>query len=92
MKEKRLRFYQRWIDHNSHNNRNILRTKSGKCKTTKGIHGHDGYHEASWWHLWRSISERLCSLQKMDQRVIQQQNFMAPKGNKIYTTLNADPF
>ena len=61
-------------DHNSHNNHN----KGGKCKSTKGIHGCHGYHETCWWHLWRGISERLCSLQKMDQQVIQQQNFMAP--------------
>ena len=22
-----------------------------------------------WWNLWRGVGERLCSLQKMDQRV-----------------------
>ena len=30
-------FCQRRIDHNSHDDRNILRTKGGKCKTTKGV-------------------------------------------------------
>ena len=30
-------FCQRRIDHNSHHDRNILRTKGGKCKTTKGV-------------------------------------------------------
>ena len=29
---------------------------------------------------------------KMYQPVIQQQNFLAPKGNKIYKTPNSDPF
>ena len=37
------------------------------------------------------VNIRFCSLQKMDQKVIQQKNFMAPKGNKINTPLNADP-
>ena len=30
-------FYQRRIDHNSHHIRNILRTKDGKFKTSKGV-------------------------------------------------------
>ena len=37
--KKHWRFYQRQIDHNSHHDRNILRTKGGKRKTTKGVAG-----------------------------------------------------
>ena len=44
-KKKRWRLYQRRIDHNSHHDGNILRTKSGKRKATKGISGCDEYHE-----------------------------------------------
>ena len=35
------------------------------------------YRKTYRWDLWRSISERLCSLQEMDQQVIQQKNFLA---------------
>ena len=36
-KKKNLRFYQRRIDHNHNHDRNILRAKGGKHKTTKGV-------------------------------------------------------
>ena len=35
MEKKYSRLYQRRIHHNSHHNRNILRTKGDKRKTTK---------------------------------------------------------
>ena len=82
-KKKRWRLYQGRIDHNSHHNRNILRTKSGKRKTSKGVPGCHGYHETSWWNSGWCPCQGLCSLQTMDQGVIQQQNFMAHRGNKI---------
>ena len=47
--KERWRFYQRQIDHNSHHDRNILRTKDGNRKATKGFPGCYGYHETCWW-------------------------------------------
>ena len=81
--KKLRRFYQRRIDQNSHHDRNILRTKDGKRKTTKGVPGCHWYHETCRWNNRWCPCQVLCSLQKQDQRVIQQQNLMAPKGNKI---------
>ena len=81
--KKRWRFCQRRIDHNSHHNRNILRTKGGKCKTTKGVPGCYGYHEICWWNSGWCLCQRLCSLHKMDQRVIRQTFYGLLKGNKI---------
>ena len=49
----------------------FFRAKGGKRKTAKGIPGCHGYHKTCWWNLWRGIDDRLCSLQKMDQRMIQ---------------------
>ena len=76
---KRWRFYQRQIDHNSHHDRNILRTKGGKRKTTKGVPVCYGYHETCAW----CPCQRLYSLQKMYQRGIQQTFYGSRKGNKI---------
>ena len=59
-------------DYNNWGHRNIFRIKSSKCKTAKNIPRYHGYHKTCRWNLWRSAGERLCSLQKMDQRVIQQ--------------------
>ena len=53
---------------------NILRTKGAKRKTTKGVSGCYGYHETCWWNCGWCPCQRICSLQKMDQRVIQQKN------------------
>ena len=36
-----------------------------------------GYHKTYRFDLWRGVCKRLCSLQEMDQGVIQQQNFIA---------------
>ena len=88
MKKKHWRFYQRRIDHH----RNILRTKGGKCKTTKGVPGCHGYHETCRWNSGWCPCQGLCSLQKIDRRAIQQSNFLAPSGNKITQRQNADPF
>ena len=77
MEKKHLRFYQIRIDDNHHHDRNILHTKGGKPKTTKGAPRCHGYHKICWWSSGWCPCQRLCSLQKMDQRVIQQQNFMA---------------
>ena len=57
------------MDHNHRGRCNIFRFKSGKCKTTKGIFRPHGFTETSWWDLRRCAGEKLCSLQKMDQRV-----------------------
>ena len=46
--------------------------KSGKCKTAKGIPRCHGYHKTCPWNLWESVGKRLCSLQEIDQRVMQQ--------------------
>ena len=46
---------------------NILRVKSGKGKTTKGISRCYGFTKTYWWDLRRRAGERLCSLQKMDR-------------------------
>ena len=73
-KKKHCKFCQRQIDHKSHRDQNIPHTKGGKCKTAKGI---PGCHETCWWNSGGCPCQRLCSLQKMDQGVIQQQNFMA---------------
>ena len=73
--KKRLRLYQRWTDHNCHNHRNIFRTNGGKGKTAKNISRFHGYHKTCRWNMWRGPGERLCSLEKMDQRVI---NDIAP--------------
>ena len=72
MKKKRRRLYQRWMDHDSHHEPNIARTKGDKRKTTKGVPGCHGYHETCWWNSGWYPCQGLCSLQKMDQRVIQQ--------------------
>ena len=40
-------------------------------KAVNDIPGCYEYHETCWWTMWRGIGERLYSLQKMDQRVIQ---------------------
>ena len=72
MKKKRRRLYQRWMDHDSHHEPNIARTKGDKRKTTKGVPGCQGYHETCWWNSGWYPCQGLCSLQKMDQRVIQQ--------------------
>ena len=70
--KKYLRLYQGQIDDNCHHDRNILRTTGGKRKTTKGIPGCYGYHETCWWNSGWCSCQRLCSPQKMDQRVMQQ--------------------
>ena len=62
----------RWTDYNHPGYQNTFQVKGGKRKTTKGVSRCHGYHENCWWNLWRGAGERLCSLQKMDQRVIQQ--------------------
>ena len=54
--------YQRRIDHNSHHDQNILSAKGSNRKTTKGVSGGNGYHEACRWNLWRGVGERLWSL------------------------------
>ena len=41
-------------------------------KTTKDVPRFYGYHETCWWNSGWCPCQRLCSLQKMDQRVIQQ--------------------
>ena len=82
--KKHWRFYQGRIDQNNHHDRNILRTKGGKRKTTKGISGCHGYHETCWWNSGWCPCQGLCSLQKMDQLVMLQQTFYGPlKSNKI---------
>ena len=86
MEKKNLRFHQSQIDHNRHHDRNILRTKGCKCKTTKDVHRCHGYHETCWWNSEWCPCQGLCSLQKMDQRVIQQQTFLAPKRQRNYIT------
>ena len=70
-------FYQGQINHNCYHYQNILRTKGGKRKTTKGVYGCHGYHETCWWNNGWCPCQGLCSLQKMDRRVIQQQPFIA---------------
>ena len=72
MKETHWRLYQRWTNHKCRNHWNIFCIKSGKYKTAKSISGCNGYHETYRWNLCRSIGQRLFSLQKTDQRVIQQ--------------------
>ena len=73
MEKKSRRFYKGRIDHSSHHDRNILRTKGGKSKTTKGVSsGCHGYHETCWWNSGWCPFQGLCNLQEMDQRVIQQ--------------------
>ena len=57
--------------------RNIVRTKDGKRKTTKGVPRCHGYYETCWWNSRWCPCQRLYSLLKMDQRVIQQQTFIA---------------
>ena len=81
--KKSWRFYQRRIDHNSHYDRNILRTKGGKRKTTKDVSGCHGYHETCRWNSWWGVGERLYSLQKMDQWVVSQQFYSPTKDDKI---------
>ena len=76
------------IDHNSYRDWNILRTKGGKRKTTKGVPGCYGYHETCWWNSGWCPCQGLCSLQKMDQRVIQQQNFVVlSRAIKMHDTI-----
>ena len=81
--KKHWRLFQRWTEHNCHNHRNIFCTEGGKRKTTKGISRCYGYHETCRWHLWRGVGERLYSVQKMDQPVIQQKILGPPQCNKI---------
>ena len=81
--KKTLRLYQGRIDHNSQNERNILCTKGGKRKTIKSIPGCHGCHETCWWNSGWCPCEGLCSLQKIDQQVIQQKFYGPPQGNKI---------
>ena len=57
--------------------------KGGKPKTTKSVPGCHGYHKTCWWNSGWCPCQGLRSLQRMDQGVIQQNNFMATKGNKI---------
>ena len=84
MEKKHSRFYERRINYNRHNHQNFLRTEDSKNKTTESISGWYQYRKTCWWNLWRGVSERLCSLEKIDQRVIQQQKFYGPlEGNKI---------
>ena len=48
------------------------------------VFGCYGYHETYWWNSRLCPCQRLCSLQKIDQRVIQQQQLYGPlKDNKI---------
>ena len=46
--------------------------KAENIKPPKASLDGNGYHETYRWNLCRSIGQRLCSLQKIDQRVIQQ--------------------
>ena len=88
-KKKHWRFYRRQIDHKYHHERNILRAKGGKCKTTKGVPRCHGYHETWRWNSRWCPCQRLCSLQKMDQSVIQQQRILWPllRAIKLYDTI-----
>ena len=74
--KKNIEDYQRRTDCNCHNHRNIFRTKGGKRKASKGISACHGYHETCRWNLWKSISERLCSLQERNQGVIQKRKIL----------------
>ena len=60
-----------WNYYNHWSHRNIFWAKGVKrCNTTKDIQaGCYGCHDACRWDLWGSIGQRLCILQKMDQRV-----------------------
>ena len=58
--------------------------KAANVKPPKAsVPGCYGYHETCWWNSGWCLCQRLCSLQKMDQRVIQQTFYGPPKGNKI---------
>ena len=69
---KTIKDYQRWADHNRRSRRNIFRNKNGECKTTKGIRRCYVYYETFLSNLLRVLGEILCSLQKIDQGLIQQ--------------------
>ena len=71
-KKKHQRLYQIWTDHNHQGRWNIFWAKGGKRKTNKGISRCHGYTKTYPLDLWRCAGERLCNLQRMDQRVIQQ--------------------
>ena len=58
--------------------------KAANVKPPKAsVPGCYGYHETCWWNSGWCPCQRLCSLQKMDQRVIQQTSYSPIKGNKI---------
>ena len=47
--------------------------KAANVKPPKpSVPGCYGYHETCWWNSGRGPSQGLCSLQKMDQRVLLQ--------------------
>ena len=55
-------------------------TTTGIFKVVPGCYG---CHKTCWWDSEWCPCQRLCSLQKMDQRVIQQTFYGPLKGNKI---------
>ena len=63
--------------------------KAANVKPPKAsVPGCYGYHETCWWNSGWCPCQRLCSLQKMDQRVIQQQNFIAlSRAIKLYDAI-----
>ena len=82
-KKKHWRFYQGWIDHSSHHERNILRTKDGKCKTTKGIPGCHGYHEMCWWNSGWYLVKDYAVYKKWTNEWYNKTFYGPLKGNKI---------
>ena len=71
---------------NVHNHRNIFRIKSSKRKATKDISECHGYHKTCRWNMWSGAGEGLCSLQKMDQRVMQQKFYGPIRAIKLHVT------
>ena len=60
------------------NHGNIVRTKSGKCKTTKDISGCYRYHETCQWNLWKVLVKDYTVYKKWIKDWYKQ-NFMAPQ-------------
>ena len=60
--------------------------KDGLIISIKGIPRCYGYTKTYQWNLWRRAGERECSLQKMDQRVIQQKFYNPCRVIKLHDT------
>ena len=69
---------------NNVSNETTSATNTATKNIQAGCYGYE-YYSAYRWNLWRGICERLCSLHKMDQRVIKQKFYNPYRVIKLHS-------